>query len=238
MHPCRGQTRSTGDDVITPEKKIRILIADDHHLVRAGIVALLSKEEDMDVVAEASNGMEAVEQARKFMPDVALMDISMPVMDGIKASAEILKAVPITKVLMLTQNEHEEYLKRMMHSGVSGYVLKSSLFEDLTTAIRTVKAGKRFVAPSMSAAMADGYFQGNAASPPVPENTHRLTNREQEILQLVAMGWSNQHIADKLFISVRTVEFHRTNIMEKLNIHDTATLVKYAIVHKLVELGP
>ncbi len=237
MHPRRNATGRTGDCVVAPEKKIRILIADDHHLVRAGIIALLSKEEDMEVVAEASNGVEAVEQTRKCTPDVALMDISMPVMDGIKAAAEILKTASMTRVLMLTQNEHEEYLKRMMHSGVSGYVLKSSLLEDLTKAIRTVKAGRRFVAPSMSAAMADAYFQGNGTSAP-PPTTHRLTNREQEILQLVAMGWSNQHIADKLFISVRTVEFHRTNVMEKLNIHDTASLVKYAIVHKLVELGP
>lgn len=220
-------------------KKIRILIADDHNLVRAGIVALLSKEEDMEVVAEASNGLEAAEKARKFTPDVVLMDISMPVMDGIKAAAEILKTVPATRVLMLTQNEQEEYLKRMMHSGVSGYILKSSLLEDLTRAIRTVKAGKRFVAPSLSSAMADAYFQGNGGTTPLPaQNTHRLTNREQEILQLVAMGWANQQIANKLFISVRTVEFHRTNIMEKLNIHDTANLVKYAILNRLVDLNP
>ena len=219
-------------------KKIRLLIADDHHLVRAGIVALLSRQDDMDVVAEASNGVEAVEQARKFTPDIALLDISMPVMDGIKAAAEILKAVPATRVLMLTQNEQEEYLKRMMHSGVSGYILKSSMLEDLTRAIRTVKAGKRFVAPSLSSAMADVYFQGNGnPPPPPPQNIHRLTNREQEILQLVAMGWANQQIANKLFISVRTVEFHRTNIMEKLNIHDTANLVKYAILNKLVDLS-
>jgi two-component system response regulator NreC len=218
-------------------KKIKILIADDHHLVRAGIVALLSRQDDMDVVAEASNGVEAVEQARKFTPDIALLDISMPVMDGIKAAAEILKAVPATRVLMLTQNEEEEYLKRMLHSGVSGYILKSSMLEDLTRAIHTVKAGKRFVAPSLSTAMADVYFQGNGSPSPPPQNIHRLTNREQEILQLVAMGWANQQIANKLFISVRTVEFHRTNIMEKLSIHDTASLVKYAILNKLVDLS-
>jgi two-component system, NarL family, response regulator NreC len=215
------------------EKKIRIVIADDHNIVRDGIATLLSSQEDIQVVAEAANGKQAVEQAAKTSPDIVLMDISMPEMDGIKAATEILKASPSTKILMLTQYDQEEYVKRVMHSGVSGYILKSSLFGDLVAAIRTVHSGKRFITPSVSATMMDSYFQTNNKSQ--QKNTPRLTNREQEILQLVAMGWSNQQISGKLFISVRTVEFHRTNIMEKLGVHDTASLVRYAILHNLID---
>ena len=218
------------------EKKIRILIADDHHLVRAGIAVLLSGQQDMEVIAEASSGREAVEKVKALSPDIVLMDISMPTMDGIRAAQEILKIAPSMKILMLTQYEQEEYVKSVMHSGVSGYILKSSLLEDLTNAIRTVQKGKKFITPTVSEKMMDAYF-GNAGVSLPQNKAKRLTNREQEILQLVAEGCSNIEISKRLFISVRTVEFHRTNIMEKLGIHDTPNLVKYAILHKLIDLN-
>ena len=221
---------------MTRKTKIRVLIADDHHLVRAGIVSLLSGQEDMEVVGEAANGKEAVAQARSLLPDVALMDIAMPVMDGIKAAQEIHKCSPSTRVLMLTQHEQDEYIKRVIHSGVSGYILKTSLIDDLTRAIRAVHGGQRFITPVVSAKMLESYLN-DVGAPRVQKATQRLTNRETEILQQVAEGLSNVQIANKLCISVRTVEFHRTNIMEKLGMHETANLVKYAIMNKLIDLN-
>lgn len=221
---------------MTKKTKIRVLIADDHHLVRAGIASLLADQDDIEVVAEAANGKEAVERARSLEPDVAIMDIAMPVMDGIKATQEIFKVCPTTRILVLTQHEQEEYIKRVMHSGVSGYILKSSLVDDLKTAIRTVHEGKRFITPAVSEKMMDAYMKNGSParnSKPAPV----LTNREKEILQHVAEGRSNLQIAHTLCISVRTVEFHRTNIMAKLGVHETASLVKYAIVNKLIDLN-
>ena len=220
---------------MTPKKKIRVLVADDHNLVRAGIISLLANQEDIEVVGEAANGKEAVDKVKSMKPDIVLMDITMPVMDGIKASQQVGKVSPSTRVLVLTQYEQEEYIRRVMNSGVSGYILKSSLVDDLTTAIRTVHCGKRFITPAVSEKLMDAYIKnstGSRGSKPFVQ----LTNRETEILQQVAEGLSNLQIATKLSISVRTVEFHRTNIMEKLGVHETASLVKYAIVNKLIDL--
>jgi len=221
---------------MTQKKKIRVLVADDHHLVRAGIVSLLASQDDIEVVGEASNGKEAVEKAKSLLPDIVLMDITMPMMDGIKASGQVARVSPATRVLVLTQYEQEEYIRRVMSSGVSGYILKSSLVDDLTTAIRTVHSGKRFVTPAVSEKLVDAYIK-NTTTPRGPKAAVQLTNRETEILQHVAEGLSNLQIASKLCISVRTVEFHRTNIMEKLGVHETASLVKYAIVNKLIDLN-
>lgn len=218
------------------KKKIRVLVADDHHLVRAGIVSLLSGQPDIEVVGEAANGSEAVERARTLSPDIAVLDITMPKMDGIKAAQEITASIPSVKILVLTQYEQEEYIKRVMHSGVSGYILKTSLVDDLTTAIRTVAEGKRFITPAVSDKMLESYIK-NGVTGRTPKDPQRLTNREREILQNVAEGLTNQQIAEKLCISVRTVEFHRTNIMEKLGMHETASLVKYAIKNRLIELN-
>jgi DNA-binding NarL/FixJ family response regulator len=216
-------------------RKVRVLVVDDHNLVRSGIAMLLASQEDIEVIDEASDGKEAIEKATAMNPDVVLMDISMPHMDGIKAALKIHRASPSTKVLMMTQYEEQEYVKRVMHSGISGYILKSSLLEDLVKAIRAAHEGKKFVTSSMTDTMLNAYF--TSTEPPPPEkNSKRLTNREREILQLVAEGCTNLEASRKLAISVRTVEFHRTNIMEKLGIHDTAHLVKYAILNKLVDL--
>lgn len=217
--------------------KTRIIIADDHQLVRAGIAALLADVKDMEVVGEAADGREAIEKVKTLAPDIVLMDISMPTMDGIKAAKEISEVSRSTKVIMLTQYEQVEYIQRVMHSGVSGYILKNSLVGDLTRAIRTVREGKRYITPAISDAMMDAYLKPPDGS--VQRKNHkRLTNREVEILDCISEGCSNQQIAGKLFISVRTVEFHRTNIMEKLGIHDTVNLVRYAIQRKMMNPEP
>lgn len=221
---------------MTQRKKIRVLIADDHNLVRAGIASLLANKDDIEVVGEAANGKEAVDRTKALRPDIVLMDITMPVMDGIKASQQVGKVSPSTRVLVLTQYEQEEYIKRVMNCGVSGYILKSSLVDDLTTAIRTVYGGKRFITPAVSEKLMDAYIRNSSGSRNAKPFI-QLTNRETEILQEVAGGLSNLQIATKLCISVRTVEFHRTNIMEKLGVHETASLVKYAIVNKLIDLN-
>ncbi len=216
---------------MTSAKKIRILIVDDHQLVRAGIAALLATQANMEVVGEAADGKEAVEKVKALMPDIVLMDISMPMMDGIKAAQAISEISMSSRVLMLTQHGQEEYVQRVMHSGVNGYILKNSLVEDLTKAIRAVHEGKRYITPTVSETMMDAYLK-TPDGPQSRKDHKRLTNREHEILDCVADGFSNQQIANKLFISVRTVEFHRTNIMEKLGIHDTVNLVRYAIQRK------
>ena len=221
---------------MTQKQKIRVLVADDHNLVRAGIVSLLVNRDDIEVVGEAANGKEAVDQAKSLQPDVVLMDIAMPVMDGIKASHQVARVSPSTRVIVLTQYEQEEYIKRIMNSGVQGYILKSSLVDDLTTAIRTVHGGKRFVTRAVSEKLMDAYIKSSTGSRNAKPSV-QLTNRETEILQQVAGGLSNVEIAHQLSISVRTVEFHRTNIMAKLGVHETASLVKYAIVNKLIDLN-
>ncbi|HCV42136.1 MAG TPA: DNA-binding response regulator [Bacteroidetes bacterium] len=215
--------------------KTRIVIADDHQLVRAGIAALLADTKDIEVVGEAANGREAIEKVKALAPDIVLMDISMPVLDGIKAAKEISEISKLTKIIMLTQYEQVEYIRRVMHSGVSGYILKNSLVGDLTKAIRSVREGKHYLAEAVSEAMMDAYLKPADGSPK-QKNHKRLTKREEEIMECISEGCSNQQIAGRLFISVRTVEFHRTNIMEKLGIHDTVNLVRYAIQRKLMNL--
>lgn len=214
---------------------IRVLIADDHHLVRSGLAALVSNEPDMEVVAEACDGVEAVEKARQRSPRVVIMDINMPRMDGIEATAQITKAVPAPRVLVLTQFEHEEYIKRVVQSGASGYILKNSVVEDLHNAIRALARGEQYFAPKISQLMVESYVR--KATDERDGTQIMLTNRETEILCLIVDGLSNLDIARKLHISVRTVEFHRANLTEKIGVRDTIGLVKYAIQKRLVEFG-
>lgn len=218
-------------------ERTRIVIADDHELVRAGIAALLADVKDIEVVAEAANGKEAVEKVKALAPDIVLMDISMPTMDGIKAAKEISEISKSTKVIMLTQYEEVGYIQRVMHSGVSGYILKNSLVGELSRAIRAVRGGKHYITEAVSEVMMNAYLKP-ADGTEAHKNQKRLTKREEEIMQCISEGFSNQQIAGKLFISVRTVEFHRTNIMEKLGIHDTVNLVRYAIQRKLMNPEP
>jgi len=216
-------------------EKIRILLADDHTLIRTGIATLLQTNRDFEVVGEAQDGEEAVEKTKQLRPDVLIIDLSMPKLSGIEATQIIKKKYPDVNVLVLTMHESEEYVYQILKSGAGGYVLKSAGKEELSAAIRAVVRGERFFSPRVSQIMADGYLRRvegtgeQAKGEDVP-----LTRREKEILTLVVKGLTNQQIADQLSISPRTVDTHRTNIMQKLDIHEVVNLVRYAIEHGIV----
>jgi DNA-binding NarL/FixJ family response regulator len=206
---------------------IRILLADDHRITRQGLRSLLDNQSDMEVVAEAEEGRTAVRLAKELSPDVVIMDVSMPDLNGIEATRQILDRSPGTKVVALSMHSDTLFVSEMLKSGASGYMLKDCAFEELERAIRTVVAGKTYLSPSISGVVVDDYLhrlsKGNLAGDDV------LTNREKEVLQLLAEGKSTKQIALKLHVSVKTIETHRRQIMEKLDLHSVAELTKYAI---------
>lgn len=221
-------------------KKTRILIADDHDVVRSGLRALLHSFPDFAVIAEAADGEEAVQLARERKPDVILMDISMPRLDGIEATTQIMEQQPDARVVILSVHEDEEYVRRILKAGARGYVLKNARRKEIAQAIRSALSGDRFFSPGISRIIVDGYIKRSAESPsgpqqPETQGDQRLTKRELEILGLIANGLTNKQIADQLFLSFRTVNTHRTNIMQKLDIHDTAGLVRHAMSLGLVK---
>ena len=209
----------------------RVLLADDHVLVRAGIRALLEKIPDVEVVGEASTGREVIELVRSRLPDLVLMDIAMPDLGGLETLPRIVEDFPVTKVIILSAHANEEYVIRALRSGVSGYMLKDAGTSELELAIRSVREDKTYLSPSISRTVIDDYLQrvGGAMSP-----LEHLTARQREILQLVAEGKNTKEIASGLDISVKTVESHRLQLMERLNIHDVPGLVRYAVRSGLV----
>jgi len=210
---------------------IRVLVADDHTIVRQGLVGILKASTDIDVVGEAGDGAEAVEKATKLKPDVVVLDISMPHLNGLEAARRIREALPGTRVLVLTMHDDEEYVLKMVRAGASGYLLKDSAASELLAAIRALKAGKASFGPHATRALAEAYQSDR----PLPEDPfERLTDREREIFQLVVEGNTNAQIAEMLFISPKTVDNHRTRMMEKLGVHGTAELVRFAAKHKLL----
>lgn len=218
--------------------KIRILLADDHTLIRRGIATLLQSMKDFSIVGEAEDGEDAVHKTGELRPDVIVIDLSMPKLSGIEATKIIKKRYPETNVLVLTMHENEEYVYQILKSGASGYVLKSAGRNELAAAIRATAKGEKFFSPKISQLMADGYVKRvEQRTSDSPKGDVPLTRREREILTLVASGLTNQQIADQLFISPRTVDTHRTNIMQKLAIHDLANLVRYAIEHGIISEG-
>lgn len=218
--------------------KIRILLADDHTLIRSGITNLLQNIKDFVIVGEAEDGEDAVHKTSELRPTVVVIDLSMPKLSGIEATKIIKKRYPETKVLVLTMHENEEYVYQILKSGASGYVLKSAGKDELTAAIRAASKGEKFFSPRISQLMAEGYVKRvDRGTPESPKGDVPLTRREREILALVTSGLTNQQIADQLFISPRTVDTHRTNIMQKLDIHDLANLVRYAIEHGIIDEG-
>jgi two-component system response regulator NreC len=206
--------------------KIHILLADDHSVLRSGLRALLSIEPDFDVVGEAGTGREAVQQAQKLKPDVIVMDISMPEMDGMRAAEEIQRLGLTSKVVILTVHAEEEYLFKTLRVGASGYVLKSAADTELIDAIRTAHRGDVFLYPSAVKKLLGEYLRGRSGD---GGEYDTLTSREMEVLKFTAEGYTNHEIAEKLVISPKTVDTYRQRIMEKLNLHHRAELVRYAL---------
>jgi len=216
--------------------KINLVIADDHVLVREGIIAMLGMYEDLEVVGQASDGTEAIEMALKYRPKVMLMDISMPGLGGLEATIELKKSLPDTKVLVLTQYDDKEYVSRFLKAGASGYILKKAIGADLVAAIRAVAEGECYLHPSVASSVIDG-FLGKSDSGDEGESLYDgLTVREKQVLKLIAEGCSHKDAASELGISVKTVIAHQSNICNKLDIHSRAGLIKFAIQKGLIKL--
>ena len=209
-------------------QKIRVLVVDDHTIVRDGICALLGLAGDMEVVGEAANGREALDMVTKFMPDVVLMDIAMPIMGGLEATRRICKEFPRVKVLALTQYDDREYVFPAIEAGARGFVSKRAASSELVSGIRSVHRGDSFLSPSVARLLVEDYQQG-ASIRKSHDPYEQLTDREREILKLLAEGYTTQKIADMLVISPKTVDAHKTNLMAKLDIHNRIDLVKYAL---------
>jgi two-component system response regulator NreC len=213
-------------------KKTRILIADDHDVVRSGLRMLLRSSPEFVVAAEASDGEEAVRLAELHKPDVAIMDISMPKLDGIEATKIIKHNQPDVKIVILTVHEDEEYAYQVLRAGASAYVLKNASKQEIFKAIHSALEGERFFSPGISKLIVDGFVKrseghGEGKGNATPEQ--QLTKREIEVLRYIAQGYTNRQIAEALFLSFRTVNTHRANLMQKLNIHETAGLVRHAM---------
>lgn len=220
---------------------IRVLLADDHDILRQGLKMLLSLQQEMQVVGEARTGREAVEMAQELQPDVVVMDITMPEMDGLEACRIIHNQQPATQVLFLTMHESEEYFLQSLRMGAAGYLVKKAAPTELQTAICEVAHGGAFLYPGLAKALIRAYVEDAApASPAQTSNLAQelqvLTPRELEVLKLVAQGRTNQEIADQLVLSIKTVQAHRANIMEKLGMHDITKLVRFAVRHGLIPL--
>ncbi len=214
--------------------KIRILLVDDHAILRSGLRAILNAEPDIEVVDEASDGKEAVAKTEELSPDIVLMDISMPIMNGLEATRRIHQSCPEVKVLVLTIHDNEEYLFQVLEAGGSGYIVKKSAATEFISAIRAVHRGEAFLSP-MATKMVIGRYLHAVGRGEGKQNYDELTSREKEVLKLIADGYTNQEIADHLIISVKTVETHRAHILKKLELRTRADLVKYTRSHGLLD---
>ena len=209
-------------------KKITVLLADDHRILREGVKSLLEKAQDIEVVGEASEGGEAVAKAQALSPDIVLMDITMPGMNGLEATRQIKALKPNTRVLILSMHESNQYISQFLKSGASGYVLKDTAASELVGAIRAVSQGDAFLYPSIARKLLEEYLL-KVQTGEESESYDGLTGREREVLRMIAEGKSNKEIADVLSLSIRTVQAHRANLMGKLHMHDRTELVRYAI---------
>jgi DNA-binding NarL/FixJ family response regulator len=213
--------------------RIRILVADDHALVREGIVALLRRHDDVEVVAEAQDGKETVQKASKLKPDLILLDIAMPGLGGLEATLEIKKTHPDIRILVLSQYDDKEYVSRLLKAGVSGYILKHAVGTDLISAIRAVARGEFYLFPAITSSLVDEFLSRKDAA--VEDLYERLTDREKQVLKLIAEGLTHKEIGGLLDISVKTVIAHYTNVQEKLDIRARAGLIKFAIQRGIIK---
>jgi DNA-binding NarL/FixJ family response regulator len=209
-------------------------LADDHKIIRDGLRSLLGKEEDMVVVAEAENGRKALKLTRKLSPDVIIMDVSMPDLNGIDAARQIIGEQPGLKIVALSMHSEKQFVEGMLKAGVSGYLLKDTAFEELIKAIRVVCAGKKYLSPDVTDIVLNEFISPTITTD--DQSATALTTREREVLQLIAEGRSTKEVAGKLHISVKTVETHRKNIMDKLGLHTVAELTKYAVREGITSL--
>jgi len=216
-------------------EKIKVLLADDHTVVRQGLRALLEAESDITIVGEADNGRQALRLALKLMPDVVVIDVAMPQMNGLEATRQIIKELPDIRVLVLSSYSDDEYVRQVTEAGAAGYLLKQTAAEDLIRAIREASNGNAFFSPAISKRLLENYREAFLKGSPVGARVDRLTSRESEVLQLVAEGKVNKQISAELCVSVKTVEKHRQCLMNKLNIHDVAGLTRYAISKGIIE---
>jgi len=217
----------------TMEDKHRIVIAEDHTILREGLHSLLSSEPDFEVVGEAGDGRDAIRLAEKLQPDLILMDLSMPKMNGMDAIREIKKHHSDTKIVALTVHKTEEYILATLQAGANGYVLKDATHAELMIAIQSVLSGKTYLSPGVSEKVVDGYLEGHKDLK-TRSSWDTLSPREREVLKLIAEGNKNREIADYLYLSLKTVEKHRSNLMKKLDLHNAAALTAYAIEKGLV----
>jgi DNA-binding NarL/FixJ family response regulator len=217
-----------------PAPKTKILVVDDHAIVREGVRMILAKESDFEVVGEAGDGAQALELTEGVRPDVVIMDISMPGMGGIEATQALRAKHPDIQVLALTMHEDESYVFQLLRAGAAGYVLKRAAAQDLVQAVRAAAKGEAFLYPSVARKVVEDYLR-RVETGEERERYNGLTGREKEILTHIAQGLSNQQIAEKLYISIKTVQTHRAHILEKLGLHDRTELVRYAIRKGLIE---
>lgn len=212
-----------------PQSTIKILLADDHTIVRQGLKLILAAHHDLEVVGEAANGREAVEMAATLKPDIVLMDVAMPELNGIEATRRIVQATPRLRVLVLSMHKEAVYVREILKAGARGYILKDAIDTELVNAVRSVARGDGYISPAVSGALLNDYRQ-NVTNP-----LDLLSSREREVLQLIAEGKTNKEIAVRLNLSVYTVDSHRSKLMEKLNLHNTGELVRFAVKSGLVD---
>ena len=212
-----------------PNSVIRVLLADDHAIVRQGLRLILSAHSDLEVVGEAANGNEAVELAKKLHPDIVLIDVAMPDVNGIEATKRMVQAEPRLKVLVLSMHKEAVYVREILRAGARGYILKDAIDTELLNAVRSVARGDGYISPAVSGALLSDYRKN------VTDPLDLLSNREREVLKLIAEGKTNKEIATVLNLSVYTVDSHRGKVMEKLNLHSTGELVRFAMKHGLID---